>query len=60
MDGNFLAYEKKSQPLPVLHGFPLRTVFLGIPGSQGEMVVRNQGGMENLEQIPETRLALPA
>ncbi len=32
--GNFLAYELKGQPLPVLHGFPLRAVFPGMPGSR--------------------------
>jgi DMSO/TMAO reductase YedYZ molybdopterin-dependent catalytic subunit len=32
-EGNFLAYEQEGQPLPVLHGFPLRGVFPGMPGS---------------------------
>ena len=32
--GNFLAYEMKGQPLPILHGFPLRAVFPGMPGSR--------------------------
>jgi hypothetical protein len=31
-DGNFLAYEWKGEPLPVLHGFPLRAVFPSMPG----------------------------
>jgi DMSO/TMAO reductase YedYZ molybdopterin-dependent catalytic subunit len=30
---NFLAYEWMGQPLPVLHGFPLRAVLPGQPGS---------------------------
>jgi DMSO/TMAO reductase YedYZ molybdopterin-dependent catalytic subunit len=30
---NFLAYEWEGQPLPVLHGFPLRAVFPNKPGS---------------------------
>jgi DMSO/TMAO reductase YedYZ molybdopterin-dependent catalytic subunit len=29
---NFLAYEMESQPLPILHGFPLRAVFPGQVG----------------------------
>lgn len=33
-NGNFLAYEQAGQPLPVLHGFPLRAVFPGRPGNQ--------------------------
>lgn len=33
-NASFLAYEWKGQPLPVLHGFPLRAVFPGLPGSQ--------------------------
>jgi DMSO/TMAO reductase YedYZ molybdopterin-dependent catalytic subunit len=32
-DKNFLAYEWNGQPVPVLHGFPLRAVFPGLPGS---------------------------
>jgi DMSO/TMAO reductase YedYZ molybdopterin-dependent catalytic subunit len=32
-EGNFLAYEWEGQPLPVLHGFPLRAVFPSLPGS---------------------------
>jgi DMSO/TMAO reductase YedYZ molybdopterin-dependent catalytic subunit len=31
---NFLAYEWEGQPLPVLHGFPLRAVFPALQGSQ--------------------------
>ncbi len=34
---NFLAYEWNGQPLPVLHGFPLRGVF---PGEAGSMWVK--------------------
>lgn len=30
---NFLAYEWESQPIPVLHGFPLRAVIPGMDGS---------------------------
>jgi sulfite dehydrogenase (cytochrome) subunit A len=30
---NFLAYEWMGQPLPVLHGFPLRAVIPGQPGN---------------------------
>ena len=30
---NFLAYEWEGQPLPVLHGFPLRAVMPGMAGS---------------------------
>jgi DMSO/TMAO reductase YedYZ molybdopterin-dependent catalytic subunit len=30
---NFLAYELEGKPVPVLHGFPLRAVFPGRPGS---------------------------
>lgn len=42
---NFLAYEWEGQPLPRLHGFPLRLVIPGVPGSQWtkwvvEMVVQ--------------------
>jgi DMSO/TMAO reductase YedYZ molybdopterin-dependent catalytic subunit len=33
-DGNFLAYEWQGQPLPILHGFPLRAVFPGQPGNE--------------------------
>jgi hypothetical protein len=33
-DGNFLAYEWNGQPLPVLHGFPLRAVLPALPGSK--------------------------
>jgi DMSO/TMAO reductase YedYZ molybdopterin-dependent catalytic subunit len=32
--GNFLAYELEGQPLPVLHGFPLRAVFPGMVGNR--------------------------
>ena len=32
-EGNFLAYEWRDQPLPILHGFPLRAVFPSLPGS---------------------------
>jgi DMSO/TMAO reductase YedYZ molybdopterin-dependent catalytic subunit len=32
-EDNFLAYEQDGQPLPALHGFPLRGVFPGMPGS---------------------------
>jgi sulfite oxidase len=31
---NFLAYEMNGQPLPVLHGFPLRAVFPGVVGNK--------------------------
>ena len=34
---NFLAYELKGQPLPVLHGFPLRAV---LPGQVGSLWVK--------------------
>ena len=34
---NFLAYEWMGQPLPVLHGFPLRAV---IPGEYGSVWVK--------------------
>ena len=33
-DGNFLAYEWDGQPLPVLHGFPVRAVFSSMPGGR--------------------------
>lgn len=33
-DGNFLAYEWNGQPLPILHGFPLRAVFPSMPGNK--------------------------
>ncbi len=33
-DRNFLAYEWEGQPLPVLHGFPLRAVFPSMPGNK--------------------------
>jgi DMSO/TMAO reductase YedYZ molybdopterin-dependent catalytic subunit len=33
-DANFLAYEQEGQPLPILHGFPLRAVFPGMPGNK--------------------------
>ena len=36
-EGNFLAYEWDGQPLPILHGFPLRAVF---PSSQGSYWVK--------------------
>jgi DMSO/TMAO reductase YedYZ molybdopterin-dependent catalytic subunit len=32
-DGNFLAYEWNGQPLPVLHGFPVRAVFSALQGN---------------------------
>ena len=31
---NFLAYELEGQPLPILHGFPLRGVFPGMDGNK--------------------------
>jgi DMSO/TMAO reductase YedYZ molybdopterin-dependent catalytic subunit len=31
---NFLAYEMKGKPLPILHGFPLRAVFPNETGNQ--------------------------
>ncbi len=31
---NYLAYEWEGQPLPILHGFPLRAVFPGIAGGR--------------------------
>ena len=31
---NFLAYEMNGQPLPILHGFPLRAVFPGMQGNR--------------------------
>mgnify|MGYP005853448239 CR=1 FL=1 len=31
---NFLAYEWEGEPLPVLHGFPLRAVFPSLPGNK--------------------------
>ena len=34
---NFLAYEWEGQPIPVLHGFPLRVVF---PGKEGNFWVK--------------------
>jgi DMSO/TMAO reductase YedYZ molybdopterin-dependent catalytic subunit len=34
---NFLAYELMGQPLPVLHGFPLRAV---LPGQTGSLWVK--------------------
>jgi DMSO/TMAO reductase YedYZ molybdopterin-dependent catalytic subunit len=33
-DGNFLAYEWNGQPLPLLHGFPLRAVLPYMPGNK--------------------------
>ncbi len=33
-DGNFLAYEWNGQPLPVLHGFPVRAVFPSMTGGR--------------------------
>jgi len=33
-DGNFLAYEWDGQPLPILHGFPVRAVFSSMPGGR--------------------------
>jgi len=33
LDGhNFLAYEMRGEPLPVLFGFPLRSIFIGVAG----------------------------
>jgi DMSO/TMAO reductase YedYZ molybdopterin-dependent catalytic subunit len=31
---NFLAYEWMGQPVPVLHGFPVRAVLPGVTGSK--------------------------
>ena len=31
---NFLAYEWDGEPLPILHGFPLRAIFPGTPGGK--------------------------
>ena len=31
---NYLAYEWHDQPLPILHGFPVRTVFPALPGNK--------------------------
>ncbi len=31
---NFLAYEWNNQPLPILHGFPLRVVFPALSGGK--------------------------
>ncbi len=36
-NGSFLAYEWEGQPLPRLHGFPVRTVF---PGEEGNLWVK--------------------
>jgi DMSO/TMAO reductase YedYZ molybdopterin-dependent catalytic subunit len=33
-EGNFLAYEWEGQPLPILHGFPLRAVFPALEGNK--------------------------
>ncbi len=33
LDGAYLAYEWEGQPLPVLHGFPLRAIFVSEIGS---------------------------
>jgi sulfane dehydrogenase subunit SoxC len=33
-EGNFLAYEWNDQPLPILHGFPLRVVFPALSGGK--------------------------
>lgn len=33
-DSNFLAYEWEGEPLPILHGFPLRAVFPPLPGNK--------------------------
>jgi DMSO/TMAO reductase YedYZ molybdopterin-dependent catalytic subunit len=33
-EGNFLAYEWAGQPLPRLHGFPVRAVFPGLDGNK--------------------------
>ena len=33
-DGNYLAYEWEGQPLPILHGFPVRAVFPALPGNK--------------------------
>ena len=46
---NFLAYQWKDQPLPVLHGFPLRAVFPDQPGDRWvkwllEIVVQGEQG----------------
>nr|RPH63062.1 MAG: hypothetical protein EHM81_00925 [Chloroflexota bacterium] len=30
---SFLAYELRGQPIPILHGFPARAAFPGLPGS---------------------------
>jgi DMSO/TMAO reductase YedYZ molybdopterin-dependent catalytic subunit len=32
-DDNFLAYEWEGEPLPILHGFPVRAVFPALSGS---------------------------
>jgi DMSO/TMAO reductase YedYZ molybdopterin-dependent catalytic subunit len=34
LDKNYLAYEWEGQPLPILHGFPLRGVFPGLYGNK--------------------------
>jgi DMSO/TMAO reductase YedYZ molybdopterin-dependent catalytic subunit len=33
-EDNFLAYEWEGQPLPILHGFPLRAILPGVDGNQ--------------------------
>jgi len=33
-EDNFLAYEWEGQPLPILHGFPLRAILPGVAGNQ--------------------------
>jgi sulfite oxidase len=33
MEDNLLAYEWEGQPLPILHGFPLRAIIPGTAGS---------------------------
>ncbi len=34
LGNNYLAYEWHDQPLPVLHGFPVRAVFSALPGNK--------------------------
>jgi len=33
-DENFLAYEWEGEPLPIVHGFPVRAVFPALNGSK--------------------------
>jgi DMSO/TMAO reductase YedYZ molybdopterin-dependent catalytic subunit len=33
-ESSFLAYEWEGEPLPVLHGFPLRAAFPSLPGNK--------------------------